>query len=147
MRFAGIETHQIRRLAPLVKDFCISYMTSSKKIKIVKIIKQSYEFNTESQKKREGRSRSPQFREVPALTSYKKITEVQKEVSRKNDDLFHMFPRRAKSRESKQNRLATEGGRSSTEREPKRTETEPNGISQRGAKQNRTRTQGDRSRT
>ena len=52
MRFAGIETHQIRRLAPLVKDFCISSMTSSKKMKIVKIIKQSYEFNTESNKTR-----------------------------------------------------------------------------------------------
>ena len=50
-----------------------------------------------------------------------------------------MFPRREKSSESKQNRLATEGGRSSTEREPKRTETEQNG-SQRGAKQNRMET-------
>ena len=44
--------HPIRRRALSVKDFCISYMTSSKKIKIVKIIKQSYEFNTESNKTR-----------------------------------------------------------------------------------------------
>ena len=48
--------HPIRRRALSVKDFCISYMTSSKKIKIVKIIKQSYEFNTESNKTRKPAS-------------------------------------------------------------------------------------------
>ena len=79
--------HPIRRRALSVKDFCISYMTSSKKIKIVKIIKQSYDFNTESRKNAKAGLAPPQFREVTALTSYEKNTEVQKEVSRKNDDL------------------------------------------------------------
>ena len=65
----------------------------------MKIIKQSYEFNTESKKNAKAGLAPPQFREVPALTSYKKNTEVQKQVSRKNVDLFYMFhDMRAKGR-------------------------------------------------
>ena len=147
MRFAGIETHQIRRRAPLVEDFCISYTTSSKKIKFVKIIKQSYEFNTESQKTR--RPVSP-----PSVSGGPCLDVVQKEIPRPkkrfhekttiyftcsqdvrnpaNQNRTDWPPKGAEAApnanqsEPKQNRMEAKGGRSRTEQEPKWTEAEPN---------------------
>ena len=126
-------------------------MTSSKKIKIVKIIKQSYEFNTESQKTRRPVS-LPSVSGGPCLDVLQKNYRGPKRGFTKKRRFISHVPKtceiqRIKTeptghrRGPKQHRTRTKANRNRTEWKPKGGEAEPN-KNPRGPKQNLTRTQG-----